>query len=257
MDSRDTSVLVNRQLMGRFSNRLHTPMLEPGLCQSCLGVVNPVYPLCYRCRMDAVATVSESLGVCTFAEKKSQAYRDMRLYKSRWTSTGKRPAEDLILCLLWNALVAHAQCYSSIDAWTVTPSLRPSEETSSTSHPLAVLVNRLGVSAYIGSEVAMVGQLQGSHAREVDPSNFTLRDPSVVAGKSVLLVDDSYVSGGHLKSALGALREAGAARVQALVVARVLEPTYMPDVLQSLQCLQAPYSPQDCPWQHERTCSSQ
>jgi ComF family protein len=49
---------------------------------------------------------------------------------------------------------------------------------------------------------------------------FMVRRPDQVAGRPVLLVDDIRTTGATLRAAAAALREAGAARVEAAVVAR-------------------------------------
>jgi ComF family protein len=51
---------------------------------------------------------------------------------------------------------------------------------------------------------------------------FAVRDPARVAGKCVLVVDDVFTTGATLEACAQALRAAGAARVDALTLARAL-----------------------------------
>ena len=52
---------------------------------------------------------------------------------------------------------------------------------------------------------------------------FVARDPTLVRGRSVLLVDDVTTTGATLEDCVRALREAGAREVTALVVARAIQ----------------------------------
>jgi ComF family protein len=51
--------------------------------------------------------------------------------------------------------------------------------------------------------------------------SFVVRRPEDISGKRVLLVDDVYTTGSTLRAAARALKEAGAARIDALTLARV------------------------------------
>jgi orotate phosphoribosyltransferase len=61
--------------------------------------------------------------------------------------------------------------------------------------------------------------------RAVDPDHFTCA-VQLPQGSHVLLIDDTWTTGGHAQSAVLALRKAGAARVSVLVVARWLKEDY-------------------------------
>ena len=57
--------------------------------------------------------------------------------------------------------------------------------------------------------------------REFRPDNYT--GTSTVSGQNVLLLDDTWASGGHAESAAAALKRAGAARVTILALARWMQ----------------------------------
>lgn len=60
--------------------------------------------------------------------------------------------------------------------------------------------------------------------RSVEPRKFA---PSrTLNGESVLLVDDTWVTGGSVQSAAGALKSAGAGPVGVLVIARLIDEDY-------------------------------
>jgi orotate phosphoribosyltransferase len=60
------------------------------------------------------------------------------------------------------------------------------------------------------------------HTRGVNPHWVRVGDP--VAGRDVLVVDDTWVSGGSAQSAAAALKLAGARRVAVLVLGRHVNP---------------------------------
>jgi predicted phosphoribosyltransferase len=60
--------------------------------------------------------------------------------------------------------------------------------------------------------------------RDVVPEKFS---PSVqLGGASVLLIDDTWVSGGSVQSAAGALKGAGAGPVGVVVIGRLIDESY-------------------------------
>jgi orotate phosphoribosyltransferase len=60
------------------------------------------------------------------------------------------------------------------------------------------------------------------HARGVNPGWVSVGDP--VAGADVLVVDDTWVSGGSAQSVAAALKRAGARRVAVVVLGRFVSP---------------------------------
>ena len=68
-----------------------------------------------------------------------------------------------------------------------------------------------------------------------------------IAGKHVLVVDDTWVSGGKSQSAAIALKDAGADAVTILCVARWLSYDYDDDHRRMIKELTAPYDATMCP----------
>lgn len=66
------------------------------------------------------------------------------------------------------------------------------------------------------------GQGGASSSRVVDPDRFSPVDPDSVAGRHVLLVEDTWVTGSSAQSAAVSLHRAGAARVTVVCIARML-----------------------------------
>jgi phosphoribosylpyrophosphate synthetase len=63
-----------------------------------------------------------------------------------------------------------------------------------------------------------------------------------------LLIDDMWATGGHVQSAVLALRKAGAARVSVLVVARWLKEDYGGNKRFIADLANRDYDPGICPW---------
>jgi len=64
----------------------------------------------------------------------------------------------------------------------------------------------------------------------------------------VLLIDDTWTSGGHAHSAALSLRNAGAARVSVLVVARWLKEDYGNNKQFLADLAARDFDPRICPW---------
>jgi adenine/guanine phosphoribosyltransferase-like PRPP-binding protein len=64
----------------------------------------------------------------------------------------------------------------------------------------------------------------------------------------VLLIDDTWATGGHAQSAVLALRKAGAAQVSVLVVARWLKEDYGDNKRFIAELANRDYDPSICPW---------
>lgn len=77
-----------------------------------------------------------------------------------------------------------------------------------------------------------------------------------VAGHHVLIIDDTWASGSHVQSLAAAVREAGAAEVSILCIARFVNPSFEPTRPRAtfLQKPGAGTDPSLCPWTTNGTC---
>ncbi|HZK47997.1 MAG TPA: hypothetical protein VFD74_00120, partial [Thermoleophilia bacterium] len=86
-----------------------------------------------------------------------------------------------------------------------------------------------------------------SEPRSLRPENF-----AVTAGQRVpdhvLVIDDSWVSGGHAQSVASALKSSGVADVSIFTVARVLDPQWSPNADFIKERLRGVFDPRICPW---------
>jgi hypothetical protein len=78
----------------------------------------------------------------------------------------------------------------------------------------------------------------------LDPAHFSVDSSGPVQDAHVLVVEDSWVTGGHSQFVAVALKHAGAAAVTVLPVCRLLKPAWAPNIA---------YSPHRRPWSTD-TC---
>ena len=94
----------------------------------------------------------------------------------------------------------------------------PSGQGRPGAHPLAALVRSTVALPLVPLSIAP----REIHTRGVNPGWVRVDDP--VAGTDVLVVDDTWVSGGSAQSAAAALKLAGARRVAVVVLGRHVNP---------------------------------
>ncbi|MBK4141191.1 hypothetical protein GWO54_01010 [Corynebacterium macginleyi] len=140
----------------------------------------------------------------------------MRRYK------GEQPANDHQTIVLALAMMGMRQATHRfpIDVITFVPSLGERKGV----HPLTQIINRAASTTGHRSivEKTLKGGSGVTNPRGYDPSNFQVSE-GIVEGKKVLLIDDTWASGGHFLSATSALRQAGAQSVFGLSLARWLK----------------------------------
>lgn len=94
----------------------------------------------------------------------------------------------------------------------------------------------------------LLGDTQPADPRAVTAANFSVTS-AVPDASHVLLIDDTWTSGGHALSAALSLKKAGAKHVSILVLARWLTIEWEATTSQWLKRLDGPdYDPVVCPW---------
>jgi hypothetical protein len=189
-------------------------------CIVCRGPARSGYARCYQCEAherlghgllaDAVVPISYAVKGTPFAE-------DLWRYKSE---RGLCPsARGSLLALLLAFLEDHAGCVwrraamPGPDRLAVVPSGvgRPG------SHPLLALA-----SPHVSMPLWPLAIRPGRQGRDLDVHRFQAGVGQ--RGCGVLLLDDSWVSGGSAQSAAAALKLAGASRVAIVVLGRHVNP---------------------------------
>jgi hypothetical protein len=189
-----------------------------GLCASCRGPVRPGFTRCFHCGLHAESApglLADAVAPIAYAPKGGPLARDLWLYKS--TRPGAAQAGAALLALLLMYLHDHggrtwqrAGLAAPTHACVV-----PSGRGRPGPHPLQGLAAR-----YLTLPWVKLVQRPGADAwgRCLDPERFELRQP--LSGARVLLLDDTWVSGGAAQSAAVALKLGGCRSVVTVVLGR-------------------------------------
>jgi hypothetical protein len=197
------------------------PEPGPGVCASCRGPARRGFARCFHCGLHAESApglLADVVVPVACAPKGSRLATDLWLYKSE--RTGSREAGAGLLAMLlvflhdkapgiWRAAAAVPTCACVV----------PSGRGRPGPHPLQALVHgRLAL-----PWAALVARPGGDPwARALDPGRFGA--PRPLDGAAVLLLDDTWTSGGTAQSAAVALKRAGARWVAVVVLGRHLPP---------------------------------
>jgi hypothetical protein len=187
-------------------------------CGYCTGIPsNPNFTTCYQCGHEYRYSqeTSDLRGFVSYGWDNSQSATVMYGYKNEFAN---RQAQRVVHGMLFYAIHEHRGCTTGSGSgeptmWATVPSLRQR------GHPQ--VLNALAAGMLRNwSEARMAPSDDVRNPRSFRPENFVA--PPDVSGQHVLLVDDTWATGGHGESAAAALKRAGAARVTLLVLARWL-----------------------------------
>lgn len=233
---------LSAALVTRAGGYLYNPVREAD--RTCLACATPVTrrKYCYKCEghrhHDGLADASAFL---TYAVAGQQSGYVMRGYKAPEPLAEHR---TIVTLLAYTGLARHARCCAvlaraPVTHWATVPSLpaKPGE------HPFHQLIGRLAP----GQEARLTAADSVEYPRAARPEHFSVAG-SLPAGAHVLLMDDTWTSGGHAQSAALALHRAGAARVSLLVVARWISRDYGDNGAFLRQLAKRDYDPELCPW---------
>jgi len=218
--------------------------LAAGACILCRGPARSGWARCYQCDShhllghgllaDAVVPVSYAVKGTAYAD-------DLWRYKSG--QAGNAPARRSVLALLLAFLGDHGACVwrsaamPAPDRLAVVPSGcgRPGP------HPLLALA-----SPYLGVPLWPLAIRPGRQGRDLDVRRFQASRAGAGAGGSVLLLDDTWVSGASAQSAAAALKLAGARHVAIVVLGRHVNPADPRAARFAAGLVPGPYDPSGC-----------
>jgi hypothetical protein len=180
--------------------------------------VRPGYTRCFHCDLHAESApglLADAIAPVAYAPKGGTLARDLWLYKS--TRPGAAEAAAALLALLLVFLHDRGRQtwqHAGLDAPTHV-CVVPSGRGRPGPHPLRALV-----SGYLRLPWAELHQQPDADAwgRCLDPHRFRAAHP--LPGARVLLLDDTWVSGGAAQSAAVALKRGGSRSVVTVVLGR-------------------------------------
>ena len=192
-------------------------------CRTCRGPVGAGYARCYQCGLalsQSGALLADAVAPVGFAVRGGPLAGDLIRYKSASAEGAPEAAARLRARLArflrddGGALWREAGMSTGPSAVAVVPS----GQGRSGPHPLSGIVR----SCLDLPVVALSLVPEVIHSRGVDVD--WLRVTGSVAGADLLVVDDTWVSGGSAQSAAAALKLAGARRVAIVVLGRHINP---------------------------------
>jgi hypothetical protein len=209
------------------------PEPGPGVCASCRGPARHGFARCFHCGLhveSAPGLLADVVAPVACAPKGSRLATDLWLYKSQ--RAGSREAGAALLAML--LVFLHDRAPGIWRAMAMVPTCAcvvPSGRGRPGPHPLQALVQGCLALPW-ASLLARPGG--DPWARALDPGRF--RAPRPLDGAAVLLLDDTWTSGGTAQSAAVALKRAGARWVAVVVLGRHLPPAPGPGGAERARC---------------------
>ena len=194
-------------------------------CRTCRGPAGTGFARCYQCELalsQVGGLLADTVAPIGYAVRGGPLAEDLRRYKSDRVAAAEATAAGARLRALLAAFLAgrgpSVWAAAGMTAGPTAVAVVPSGQGRPGPHPLAGVVRscmdlplvRLSI---VPAEI---------HVRGVNPGWARVGDP--VAGGDVLVVDDTWVSGGSAQSVAAALKRAGAHRVAVVVLGRHVNP---------------------------------
>jgi hypothetical protein len=240
---------IRERLVAEMGGYLRNVIREPRVtCAVCATPIKPAFDLCVRCQLDQRefgGDLADLVVPLCYGIRGRQSGYLMHSYKD--LEAPARHNQTLLGVLLLSALDLHGGCIehqigNDVDAWAFVPSVR-TDRTGE--HPLHVVATRAGV---VLPEIELIiGENAAQERRLTSSDRFILRTTDGARGRHVLLVEDTWTSGGNAQSAALALRRGGAASVTIVTLARWLKPEEPPTGVFVSQRLTEDYDPRICP----------
>jgi hypothetical protein len=216
---------------------------------TCLVCTTPIDSGTTRCRpctehVESGIPIADQVGSLIYAPYGEQSYHLVKNYKA--DAPGPN-LQDKMASLLAVGLRGHTPCAMALAgaaaaAWAVVPSLKQPDRPQ----PLRLLVERMAKNPGIRMRA---GELVGD-PRGLVPAHFIV-EPDQDVPNFVILIEDSWVSGGHAQSAAAALKLWGVHHVAIFNVARVLDPNWGPTAqFMTQHRSEREFDPLRCPWTH-------
>lgn len=213
------------ELSDPYANYL-LPVLAttPGVCEVCRTSVAGDYPRCHKCN-DAAHVLdgtADAVVPIALATKGEQFAHELWAYKNSPNAGVRRRFQFRLAAVLWRWLDRHERCVAAaagasaaqFSLVTVVPASRVRDDV----HPLARLVGELVAVTRERYRPVLVPTPGVAQERQHDCGRYGAA--SEVVGQDVLVVDDTWTTGGHAQSAACALKAGGASSVAVVVLGR-------------------------------------
>lgn len=217
----------------RFANFMVNPLpAGPGVCPTCWNLKNPAYHVCHQC--NALPSHLDVMVPITYSLALGQMHTELRGYKDGWGSAREATLLDRVTrdlaAVLERFLIGHEAC---IAARVGVPGFDLAVQVPSRSSARDEQRWRLRWIVSKGCASTADRYLRALHPTDANVaarafSADIYRSSTPLAGKSVLLIDDTWTSGASAQSAAYALRDAGATTVACLAIGRHLLPDWRP-----------------------------
>lgn len=245
------------QVAGSYMKTVRYKSSNRLLCPQCGGFKSPEYSTCRSCELISKEASAKNMlnmladrtaaGIYAI-EPDSQALKMMYGYKEARPSSPDYQRNVRALIAL--AAVGHGQCLEvlsgvPVTAWAMVPSTKSSTRYG-IEHPLHSLI--AGVMPRV-PEIRLESRSRKSG--HFDPDAFALvRDERKCNLRHVLLIDDSWVTGGTVQSAAARLKLSGALQVSIYCVARIVDMRYLNSIGNYTPSFQknVRYMGGYCPW---------
>lgn len=212
------------------------PTIAEGACDVCLGRKTASFSTCIACdhggfahhigRGERSQFIPLSTALLHGTEPPADWYRALREYKR--TATAYQEHWHKLVGLIGVGFANNSDRIESvlggrIDVFTVVPSSSVRDPAALGKQPFTSVVW-----SYKPIHDRLVWSLVATadKTRALNPAAFRCVRPEAIRGKRIVLLDDSWVTGGSALSARACLLAAGAASVVIVVAARVVNPDF-------------------------------
>ena len=253
--------MTPEEIAARLTARLHTEVGAffcntrrgaLGICAVCTGpATDMVCPQCRDARAVFGTGIADLVVPLAYAKGRMSPTHQSEHHVHRYKHPrfpAPKCVRDLSLMILAGSRL-HGACIVQKVGWWGAVTFVPSATRPGSTHPVAELARQIP-QVGLGAQRILLGLGPGAHESGRAPrSDWFVVPPEfvpVVVGRHVLVVDDTWVSGGKAQSAALALKAAGATAVTVLCVARWLHYDW-PDHKRLIESLQETYNARMCP----------
>lgn len=186
-----------------------------GICPICHSSCPDEYTTCYPCSQAGYLDPPSILPVSMSIDR-GAVHRHLRMYKDAPDELTRDRLAHRLAALLSVFMENHSAC---IGEWDVVACV-PSERRVAMESVVAKLRR------FQGRVLDALGAHPAGAGRALDPDRFQVTTD--ISGKRVLLLDDTFTTGGTLFSAVAALRRAGAEVAGPVVLGRHVQESWGP-----------------------------